>query len=107
MKNSSRQNGTRSRRAFLRHLPAVPVVSAALSSAPEPASAQTASPLSAQADALAEVARLRFGAYLKDGDLADIRHGIERNLWHAQAISQVKITNSDEPDFMFHPAGSL
>ncbi|HXJ40603.1 MAG TPA: hypothetical protein VNH18_15090 [Bryobacteraceae bacterium] len=106
MKNASEKN-TGSRRSFLRHLPAVPVLSASLATVPEPASAQTDSPLSAQADALAEVARLRFGVYLKDGDMADIRRGIERNLWHAQAISQVKITNSDEPDFIFHPFGSL
>jgi hypothetical protein len=106
MKNSTGKSAG-SRRSFLRHLPAIPVLSASLATTPELASAQADSPLSAQADALAEVARLRFGAHLKDGDMADIRRGIERNLWHAQAISQVKITNSDEPDFIFHPFGSL
>jgi hypothetical protein len=97
---------TNSRRTFLRAVPAAVTLCAA---APEPTAAQTTppDPLSAQADALAEVARLKFGSYLKDGDLNDIKRVIERNLRYGEALSKVPISNSDEPDFMFIPNAAL
>ena len=68
-----------------------------------PLSAEAAAPLTDQVNALAQVVQVRFGEYLKPGDLSDIKRVVERNLRYAEAISKVNITNSDEPDFMFHP----
>lgn len=95
-----------SRRNFLKAMPAAPLLPAALA---DLAVAQTpaSDSFSEQAEALAQVARLRFGSYLKDGDLSDIKRVIERNLRYADALAKVKISNSDEPDFMFIPNQGL
>ena len=87
-------------------MPAAPLLPAALA---DLAVAQTpaSDSFSEQAEALAQVARLRFGSYLKDGDLSDIKRVIERNLRYADALAKVKISNSDEPDFMFIPNQGL
>lgn len=95
----SRKN---SRRTFLRTVPAAVTLCVAA-----PAQDAPADPLSAQADALAEVARLKFGSYWKDGDLNDIKRVIERNLRYSEALAKVPISNSDEPDFMFIPNAAL
>lgn len=94
---------TNSRRKFLQTLPAAPLLPAAIGSAVFPVEAEAAAPLPDQVNALAQVVQVRFGEYLKPGDLDDIKRVIERNLRYAEALSKVKITNSDEPDFMFHP----
>ena len=93
---------TNSRRGFLQTLPAAPLIPAAIGAAMA-TPAEAAAPVPDQVNALAQVVQVRFGEYLKDGDLEDIKRVIERNLRYAEAISKVKITNSDEPDFMFHP----
>jgi hypothetical protein len=95
-----------SRRSFLRTVPAAAALCAAV---PEPAAPQTTSvdPIAAQANALAEVVQLRFGSYLKEGDLSDIKRVIERNLRYGEALSKIPISNSDEPDFMFIPNAVL
>ena len=93
----------RNRRTFLQSIAAAPLVA----SATEAAQAQeTPSPFAGQVDALAEVVNLRYGKYLADGDMPEIKRGIERMLRSAETIARVKITNADEPDFMFHPEGS-
>jgi hypothetical protein len=94
---------TNSRRSFLQTLPAVPLIPAAIGTAVSETPAEAAAPIPDQVNALAQVVQARFGEYLKGGDLDDIKRVIERNLRYAEAISKVKITNSDEPDFMFHP----
>jgi hypothetical protein len=58
-------------------------------------------------DALAETVRLRYGSYLSEGDMAEIGRGIERMQRSAETRAQVKTTNLDAPDFLFHPKGSL
>jgi lipoprotein-anchoring transpeptidase ErfK/SrfK len=94
---------TDSRRGFLQKLPAAPLLPAAIGAAGTAAPTEAAAPIPDQVDALAQVVQSRFGEYLKDGDLNDIKRVIERNLRYAEAIAKVKITNSDEPDFTFHP----
>lgn len=94
---------TNSRRKFLQALPAAPLIPAAIGTAVTAPSAEAAAPIPDQVNALAQVVQARFGEYLKAGDLDDIKRVIERNLRYAEAISKVKITNSDEPDFTFHP----
>jgi hypothetical protein len=94
----------RNRRTFLQSIAAAPLVIAAA----ETAQAQEpASPFAGQVDELAQVVNLRYGKYLTEGDMPEIKRGIERMLRNAETISKIKITNADEPDFMFHPFGSL
>jgi hypothetical protein len=95
-----KKSQVRNRRTFLRALAAAPVIPAL-----ESASAQDAPPApeSAKVDALAEVVRLRFGEYLAENDMPEIKRGIERMLRNADAINRITLTNADEPDFLFHP----
>ena len=100
----ARKSEKRGRRAFLRTLTAAPLVPALA-----PAEAQEAAQPqhSAEVDALAETVRIRFGQYLAEGDMPEIKRGIERMLRNADALRKIKIGNGDEPDFMFHPRDSL
>jgi hypothetical protein len=90
----------KNRRTFLRAIATAPMIPALGT-----VYAQEATPpqISAEVDARAEIVRLRFGQYLTDGDMPEIKRGIERTLRNAEAINRIKITNGDEPDFMFHP----
>ena len=92
------------RRAFLGNLTALGTLGAGAAVAQSPAPAVAPS---AEADALAAVVKARFGQYLTPPEMEEVKRGIERNLRNAEAISKIKIGNSDEPDFMFHPQGSL
>ena len=97
-----------SRRTFLRGLAATPLLPAAVAtvSLPELVESETlASANAAQVNALAELVRARFGSYLADGDMEEIKRGIERNLRYADALAKVKLTNADEPDFTFFADG--
>lgn len=97
-----------SRRTFLRGLAVTPLVPAAVATAilPEIAESQVAPDSNnAQVNALADVVRARFGSYLAEGDMEEIKRGIERNLRYASALSKVKLTNADEPDFTFFADG--
>ena len=100
----TKKSPIKNRRTFLRTLAAAPLVPALA-----PAAAQDAAPQqhSAQVDALAETVRLRFGSYLAEDDMPEIKRGIERMLRNAEALAKVKISNGDEPDFMFHPRDTL
>jgi hypothetical protein len=96
----------RNRRAFLQSIAAAPLVA----SAPVTAQAQaqeSPSPLAGQVDAVAELIKLRYGKYLAADDMPEIKRGIERMLRNAETLAKIKITNSDEPDFMFHPFDGL
>jgi hypothetical protein len=100
-----RKSQVKNRRTFLRTLAAAPIFPALA-----PASPQDAAPPqrpSAEVDALAETVRLRYGQYLAEDDMPEIKRGIERMLRNAEALGKIKITNSDEPDFMFHPRDSV
>ena len=92
----------RNRRKFLDAVAALPLVSTCRT-----ADAQDRPADSARVDALAETVRLRYGNYLSESDMAEIRRGIERMLRSAETLAHVKITNFDAPDFLFHPDGSL
>jgi lipoprotein-anchoring transpeptidase ErfK/SrfK len=93
----------RGRRRFLQTISAAPLIPAAIGTAITETPAEAAAPIPDQTNALAQVVQARFGEYLKAGDLDDIKRVIERNLRYAEAISKVKITNGDEPDFTFYP----
>jgi hypothetical protein len=66
---------------------------------PTPAAPQNApSPV---AEAYAEVARLRFGEKLTADELARMKRDIEGNVRTAERLRAFKLTNADEPDFIF------
>ncbi len=92
----------RNRRRFLQSIAAAPLGVACAESAQ---AQEISSPLAGQVDELAELVNLRYGKYLTDGDMPEIKRGIERMLRNAETIGKVKITNANEPDFMFHPFG--
>ncbi len=52
-------------------------------------------------DAYVEVARERFGEGLSAEELARVRTDLAGNLRTATRLSQAKLTNADEPDFIF------
>jgi hypothetical protein len=94
----------RNRRTFLQSVAAVPL---ALTAAETGQAQEPPSPSSNQVDELAKLVELRYGKYLADGDILEIKRGIQRMVRNAETISRVKITNADEPDFLFHPERSL
>jgi hypothetical protein len=99
-----RKSQVKNRRTFLRTLAAAPIFPALAPASPQDTAPQRPS---AEVDAIAETVRLRYGQYLAEDDMPEIKRGIERMLRNAEALSKIKITNSDEPDFMFHPRDSV
>ena len=89
----------KTRRTFLQTLPVLPAAAAGAAAEQQPAE-----PSSKLDDALAEIVQIRYGAYLQPGDMEEIKRGIARMQRSAAALAQVKTTNSDAPDFLFHPA---
>jgi len=67
---------------------------------PQPSPAPQAAP-SPVADAYAEVARLRFGDKLTAEELARLKRDMEGNVRTAERLRAFKLTNADEPDFIF------
>ena len=106
MAKKSNSDSLRSRRKFLGTVAAGPLLPSALSIRAG-RSQENRSGQSIHVDAMAEIIRLRFGSYMASEDLEKIKRGLERMLRNAEAISKVKLTNSNEPDFMFHPHASL
>lgn len=97
----TRKSGLRNRRMFLRTVGTLPIVSAL-----PPLGAQDGPADSAQADALMEMVRHRYGGYFAEDDAPEIKRGIERSLRNAETLAKVKTTNGDAPDFLFSPNGS-
>lgn len=101
----NREIGVLARREFaktLAALAATPLVITPLSSAT--AHVQTPQPadgVSTAGEALTQVARTRYGKYLKEDQIADVRRGIERGIRNAERLKQVKLNNGDEPAFAF------
>ena len=101
------------RRSFVKFIPALgaaglvavnfPVSSTA--QAPSASPAATPSPTPPQpsplAEAYAEVARVRFGKHLEDGQWDRVRRDLEGNVRTAERLRESKLKNSDEPDFIF------
>ena len=102
MPNKSR---TKDRRRFLQTLAAAPIASAIQPLQAQETPSRVGPP--AEVDALTHLVQARFGQYLAEGDMAEIKRGIERMLRNSEALNRIKLTNADEPDFMFHPSGGL
>ena len=107
-----------SRRQFARTiaaaLVAAPLAATTLSAQTPPAASKQApappnpqptpapqTPPSPVADAYAEVARLRFGEKLTPDELARLKRDIEGNVRTAERLRAFKLSNADEPDFIF------
>jgi|GEM_PF-815837 len=57
---------------------------------------------SPEAEALAEIVKQRYGKYLTDEQMAEIKLGLERGLRGRQRLRAFKLTNADEPVTIFH-----
>ena len=95
------------RRRFLGTLAAVPLAPGAFAlpqTAPPPAAASPSpspSPPSPVAEALAEVARRRYGSFFGDGDAEAVQRLIADNLKAAERLQARKLGNADEPVTVF------
>jgi len=56
---------------------------------------------SAAAEALGELVRVRYGRFLTEEQLAEVKRQIERNLRSAERLRSFPLTNADEPDLIF------
>jgi hypothetical protein len=57
---------------------------------------------SPEAEALAEVVKQRYGKYLTDEQMVEVKLGLERGVRSRQRIRAFKLANADEPVTMFH-----
>lgn len=62
---------------------------------------QQQQPPSPVAEAYAAVARERFGAHLSAEEFARVKRDLGGNVRAADALAKSKLTNADEPDFVF------
>jgi hypothetical protein len=60
-----------------------------------------ADPTSVATDALAEIAKARYGKHLTDEQLKQVKQSIGRSLASGERMRRVQLKNSDEPDFRF------
>ncbi|MCS6817104.1 MAG: twin-arginine translocation signal domain-containing protein [Blastocatellia bacterium] len=56
---------------------------------------------SAAAEALGELVRVRYGRFLTEEQLAEVKRQIERGLRSAERLRNFPLTNADEPDLIF------
>ena len=54
-----------------------------------------------EAEALAEVARIQYGKYLNDDQMAEIKRSLSGRFRGAEAMKKTKLANGDEPAFIF------
>lgn len=68
---------------------------------PTPAPQQQPPQTTPAGAAYAEVARARFGEYLKPEEFERVKRDLEGNVRSADRLRAHKLKNSDEPDFVF------
>lgn len=104
-----------SRRLFAKRLvlaaaaPALAGAAALSQTAPAPSPAPSPAPTpvptpeapSSVAEALTEVARIRWGRHLSGEQLGEIAKTVDGRLRGAEAMKKVALTNADEPDVVF------
>ncbi|MCI0486327.1 MAG: hypothetical protein L0229_06975 [Blastocatellia bacterium] len=102
----------RSRRRFAKSLAvmaATPILSHAAearaheSSSLDRAASQTQAPQKypPAVEAMGEAVRYRYGKYLDESQLDEVKRRIDRNLRFADMLKQVELKNGDEPAFIF------
>lgn len=62
---------------------------------------QDAEKPSPDAEALAEVVRIRYGKNLSDEQLAEVKRSVNQRVRGADRLKQFKLANGDEPAFVF------
>jgi hypothetical protein len=76
----------------------------AVAAAGDPALAQEEPrPARNQAESLAEIVRVRFGQHLSEAELKSIQQRLGRQLATAEQMKRTRLTNGDEPAFVFVP----
>jgi hypothetical protein len=68
---------------------------------PAPTPVPTPEAPSSVAEALTEVARIRWGRHLSGEQLGEIAKTVDGRLKGAEAMKKVALTNADEPDVVF------
>lgn len=68
---------------------------------PNPQASPTPQKPSPVAEAYAEVARARFGDYIKPEQWEQVKKDLAGNVRSADRLRNVKLKNEDEPDFVF------
>jgi hypothetical protein len=63
--------------------------------------AQDADKPTADAEALAEVVRIRYGKNLSDDQLGEVKRSVYQRVRGADRLKQFKLANGDEPAFIF------
>ena len=58
-------------------------------------------PLTAVGDALAAVAKARFGKHLTADQLAEVEKSVRAGVFRAELMKNIPLTNGDEPAFAF------
>jgi len=91
-----------SRRRFMK---AAALGTVAVTAAATPALAQerTPAPADRQAQALAEIVRLRFGQHLNEAQMKSVQQRLARALATAEQLKRTRLENGDEPAFVFVP----
>jgi hypothetical protein len=69
---------------------------------PTPAPSPSEPEVSAEARALGEVVKHRYGEHLSAADLEKITRDMDGDLQGIKRLREVKLTNADEPDTDFH-----
>jgi len=78
-----------------------PPASPAASPAPAPTPVPAPEVPSSVAEALTEIARIRWGRHLSGEELGEIATALDGRLRGAEAMKKVPLTNADEPDVVF------
>lgn len=58
-------------------------------------------------DGVVALLQTRFSARLVESDLGQVRDAVEDTLKTGIALRRHRLTNADEPDFVFHPSVEL
>ncbi len=87
--------------ALARAAPALGQTAPSPSPTPAPTPVPTPEAPSSVAEALTEVARIRWGKHLSGEQLGEIAKALDGRLRGAEAMKKVPLTNADEPDVVF------
>jgi hypothetical protein len=105
MSRSHEQQGPQpTRRDFARSLAGLAAVPLAAAASPVLAQSDKPKPADALTDAaqaLGELARVRFGKFLGEDQLKAVRRQILRGVFTSRRLQQVKLQNGQEPAFVF------
>ena len=82
--------------------PATTPPAAAPATPPAAAAPEGPPPISEDARALAEIVRRRYGKHLTPDQLEAVTRELDGRVQAGRRLKDVKLANSDEPDFTFH-----